>query len=87
MNQDPHTSTRDHRGVRLPEHLLETYGENGNLSCCVVKTDFRSRGNGYRFRCEAREIVRNTFKLERYDPKPTADWDAAYARFCKVISN
>jgi rhamnulokinase len=36
---------------------------------------------------EAREIVRNTFELERYEPKPTADWDAAYARFRKVIGD
>jgi rhamnulokinase len=34
---------------------------------------------------DAREVVRTSFELERYEPKRTADWDEAYSRLQKVI--
>ena len=35
---------------------------------------------------EAREVVRNSFDIDHYEPKGnTAMWDDGYARFCKLI--
>ena len=35
---------------------------------------------------EAREVVRNSFDIDHYEPKGNADmWDDGYARFCKLI--
>jgi len=33
---------------------------------------------------EARQVVRNSFKLVTYEPKPSSDWDKAYARFLRI---
>ena len=35
---------------------------------------------------EARAIVRNSFDVKRYEPRDTAKWDAAYARFREVVA-
>ena len=35
---------------------------------------------------DAREIVRASFEPKRYEPKRTADWDAAYARLQSVMN-
>jgi rhamnulokinase len=34
---------------------------------------------------EAREVVRQSFDVEEYEPQNTAAWDDAYPRFLKVI--
>jgi rhamnulokinase len=34
---------------------------------------------------EARTIVRNSFELKRYEPRDTATWDSAYARFQSLV--
>jgi rhamnulokinase len=33
---------------------------------------------------EGREILRRSFALQVIEPKPTADWDSAYHRYCAV---
>ncbi len=33
---------------------------------------------------EAREIVRQSFAVETYEPRDTASWDEAYSRFLKL---
>jgi rhamnulokinase len=35
---------------------------------------------------EAREVVRASFTLERYEPRESAIWDEAFARFSKLVS-
>jgi len=34
----------------------------------------------------AREIVRNSFELKTFTPQASAEWDAAAARFEKLLS-
>jgi rhamnulokinase len=34
---------------------------------------------------EAREVVRRSCTVDTYEPKHTADWDAAYARFQAIV--
>ena len=34
---------------------------------------------------QAREVIANSTELGQYEPKNTADWDAAYERFIKII--
>lgn len=35
---------------------------------------------------EAREVIRNSFPVERYEPQNTAAWDEAYEKFKAVVS-
>jgi rhamnulokinase len=35
---------------------------------------------------EAREVIRHSFAVEQYDPRPDAAWDEAYARFERLMS-
>ena len=35
---------------------------------------------------EARDVIRNSFDVEEYEPKNTAAWDEAFPRFLKVIA-
>jgi len=35
---------------------------------------------------QGREIVRNSFDVKRYEPRNTASWDDAYARYRKVLT-
>ena len=34
---------------------------------------------------EAREVIRNSFEVEEYQPRETAAWDEAYERFLGVV--
>nr|MBQ4319409.1 rhamnulokinase [Clostridia bacterium] len=34
---------------------------------------------------QAREVVRNSFEIDHYEPKKSADWDDGYDRFLKLI--
>jgi len=34
---------------------------------------------------EARQVIRNSFEVETYEPRNTAAWDEAYGRFLRVI--
>jgi rhamnulokinase len=34
---------------------------------------------------DARAIVRDSFEVKRYEPRETATWDAAYARFRALV--
>ncbi len=34
---------------------------------------------------QAREVIRNSFDVEQYEPQNTAAWDAAYERFLRVL--
>jgi rhamnulokinase len=34
---------------------------------------------------EARDVIRNSFPVEEYEPQETAAWEEAYGKFCKVI--
>jgi rhamnulokinase len=36
---------------------------------------------------EARQLVRASFPLERYEPRDADTWDAAYARFLRLVSS
>ncbi|MCA9046433.1 MAG: rhamnulokinase, partial [Planctomycetaceae bacterium] len=36
---------------------------------------------------DIRKVVRNSVKLERFEPQQSAAWDAAYERFCKLPRN
>lgn len=33
---------------------------------------------------EARRLIARSFPLERFEPRPQADWNAAYERFCRL---
>ena len=33
---------------------------------------------------EARDVIRNSFPVEEYEPQDTAAWEEAYGKFCKV---
>lgn len=35
---------------------------------------------------EAREVIRNSFEVEEYQPRNTAAWDEAYERFLAVAA-
>jgi len=35
---------------------------------------------------EARQVIRDSFQLEQYEPENTAAWDEAYERFLKVVA-
>jgi rhamnulokinase len=35
---------------------------------------------------EAREVIRHSFAVEQYDPRPDAAWDEAYAKFERLVS-
>ena len=35
---------------------------------------------------QAREVVRRSFEIERYEPRDTAAWDEAYARFARLTT-
>ena len=34
---------------------------------------------------EARDVIRNSFPVDEYEPQDTAAWEEAYGKFCKVI--
>ena len=34
---------------------------------------------------EARAVVRESFEVTEYQPRETAKWDDAYARFAKIV--
>lgn len=34
---------------------------------------------------QAREIIRESFAVEEYLPRPSSDWDAAFPRFCDLV--
>jgi len=36
---------------------------------------------------EAREVIRNSFPVEEYEPRQTAAWDDAYGRFLKTVGD
>jgi rhamnulokinase len=35
---------------------------------------------------QAREVIRNSFPVDEYQPRDTAAWDDAYGRFLKLLS-
>jgi rhamnulokinase len=36
---------------------------------------------------EGRELVRRSFPIERYEPNPSPEWDAAYERFMEIVES
>ena len=34
---------------------------------------------------EGREVIRNSFELEAFEPREVGAWDDAYARYLKVV--
>ncbi len=51
----------------------------GNLAMQII-----ARG-GLSTIAQAREVIRTSFEVQEYRPKPTADWNAAYERFERLV--
>ena len=54
-------------------------------SCGNVITQMLGTGHLQDLR-QARELIQRSFDFQSYQPQDRAAWDAAYARFCKIIA-
>jgi len=53
----------------------------GNLAVQVIAL------GGLGSLAQAREVIRTSFEVQEFRPKPTADWNAAYARFERLVKS
>jgi rhamnulokinase len=54
-------------------------------TACIIRLPVAVAARDVGSIAEAREVIRQSFAVETYEPRNTAAWDEAYARFLALL--